>query len=279
MNNLIVMNNLAAVVSGTVLIVGSWAAPASAFSFLVQGSFESTGSVELFGLVDESFDLDFGFSETIDNNDFGISDEELVDSLADGNVTLPYGLVNQFLPFDFGESLGLGELDLINYDGSLAVGGVGEFGIAFNASDPDNPAFDLTPIGDSDVDLGLCLTAVCALSGGFAADLGTEIDLGFFDTSAEVGLAGTFELSTTPLSEESPNVEEPPEPEVPEPEVPEPEVPEPEVPEPEVPEPEIPEPEVPEPEVPEPEVPEPEEHDQEVPETVLAEPDEHEAEL
>lgn len=225
-----VMNNLASVVGGTVLIVGGLATPASAFSFLVEGSFESTGSVELFGLVDESFDIDLGFTETIDNNDFGISDEVLVESLSDGNVTVPYGLFNQFLPFDFGESLGLGELDLIDYDGSLSVDGVGEFGIAFNASDPDNPAFDLTPTNGSDIDLGICLTATCALTGGFGAELGTEIDLGFFDTSASVGLEGTFALSTTPLTDEPPGGEEPSEPEVPEPEVPEPEVPEPEPP-------------------------------------------------
>lgn len=247
------MKNLAFLVSGTALIVGSLATPASAFSFLVEGDIESVGSIDIFGLVEESFDFDFGFSETIETNDFGISDEVVVNSLSDGNVTVPFDLFNLFLPFDFEESLGIEDFDLINYDAALSVDGVGDFGLAFNTSDPDNPSFDLTPIDDSDIDLGICLAATCALSGNFSADLGAGVDLGFFDTSASIELAGMFELSTTPLTDIPPGPGNPSEPGTPDPGTPDPGTPDPGTPEPGTPDPGAPDPGAPDPvSVPEP---------------------------
>ena len=209
------MKNLTFVIGGTALIVGGLATPASALSFLVEGNIEGAGSLDIFGLVDEGFDFDFDFNETIDPNDFGIADEVVVNALADGNITVPSELVNLFLPFDFAASLDIGEFDLIDYLGSLSVEGVGDFGVAFNANDPDNPSLDLTPVAGSDIDLSICLTSTCLLSGSFAADLGADVDLGFLDTSASVDVGGMFALSTTPLASEPPGDANPSEPDIP----------------------------------------------------------------
>lgn len=203
------MKNLACMVSGTALILGSLATPASALRFLVEGSVESTGNIDILGLVEEDFDLNFGFSETIDNDDFGISDAVLASSLANGNVTVPDELLNLFLPFDFEASLGIEDLLLLDQSASLSVDTVGEFELAFNASDPNNPAFDLTPASGSDIDLSLCLTATCAISGSFLTDFGATADLGFVDTSAVIELAGIFELSSTPLLDQPPSMRPP----------------------------------------------------------------------